>query len=93
MSRSSLDRAEFNGFAAYITAHSKYKVGVYSSASIWKSIFGTGSASLIPNTYEWTYWPETSNLKQYPYGWCLCRASPPRARNSSAARRAPASTR
>ena len=66
-----VDRAEFNGFAAYIAAHSKYKVGVYSSASVWTSIFGTGTASLIPNTYEWTYWPETANLKQYPYGWCL----------------------
>jgi hypothetical protein len=66
-----VDRAEFSGFAAYIAAHSKYKVGVYSAPSVWTSIFGTGSASLLPNTYEWTYWPETSNLKQYPYGWCL----------------------
>jgi hypothetical protein len=67
----SLDRGEFNGFAAYIAAHSKYKVGVYSAPSVWTSIFGTGTASLIPNTYEWTYLPETANLKQYPYGWCL----------------------
>ena len=37
-----VDRAEFNGFAAYITAHSTYKVGVYSSPTIWPSIFGTG---------------------------------------------------
>jgi hypothetical protein len=66
-----LDRADFNGFAAYIAAHSKYKVGVYSAPSVWTSIFATGTASLIPNTYEWTYSPETSNLKQYPYGWCL----------------------
>ena len=66
-----IDRAEFNGFASYITAHSRFKVGVYSAPSVWKSIFGTGTASLIPNTYEWTYWPETSNLKLYPYGWCL----------------------
>jgi hypothetical protein len=28
----SLDRANFNGFASYIAAHSAYKVGVYSSA-------------------------------------------------------------
>ena len=27
--------------------------------------------SLIPNTYEWTYWPETSNLNAYPYAWRL----------------------
>ncbi len=66
-----VDRAEFNGFASYITAHSAYKVGVYSAPSVWRSIFGTGTASLIPNTYEWTYWPETSNLKAYPAGWCL----------------------
>ncbi len=25
-----VDRADFNGFAAYIAAHSSYKVGVYS---------------------------------------------------------------
>jgi hypothetical protein len=66
-----VDRAEFNGFAAYITAHSTFKVGVYSSPAIWPSIFGTSSASLIPNTYEWTYWPETSNLNAYPYAWRL----------------------
>jgi len=66
-----VDRAEFNGFAAYITAHSTFKVGVYSSPAIWPSIFGTGSASLIPNTYEWTYWPETTNLNAYPYAWRL----------------------
>jgi hypothetical protein len=66
-----VDRAEFNGFAAYVTAHSTFKVGVYSSPLIWPSIFGTGSAALIPNTYEWTYWPETSNLNAYPYAWRL----------------------
>ena len=27
----SVDRAEFNGYASYITSHSKYKLGVYSS--------------------------------------------------------------
>ena len=67
----SVDRAEFNGFASYITTHSKYKVGVYSAASIWTSIFGTGTASQIPNTYEWTYLPETANLSAAPVGWCL----------------------
>jgi hypothetical protein len=64
-------RAEFNGFASYVAAHSSYKVGVYSAPSVWSSIFGTLSASLIPNTYEWTYWPETSNLNAYPYAWRL----------------------
>ena len=57
-----VDRAEFNGFANYITAHSTYKVGVYSSAPVWNSIFGTGSSGSIPNTYEWTYLPETSTV-------------------------------
>jgi hypothetical protein len=74
----SLDRADFNGFANYITAHSSYKVGVYSTASVWTSIFGTGTNSLIPNTYEWTYEPETTNYTgAYPYGWCLDHGSGP----------------
>ncbi len=71
----SLDRAEFNGYAAYITAHSKYKVGVYSSPSVWSSIFGTGSLAAIPNTYEWTYEPETASLGNAPVGWCLSHGS------------------
>ncbi|HEY2263512.1 MAG TPA: hypothetical protein VGI96_12880 [Streptosporangiaceae bacterium] len=66
-----VDRADFNGFASYLTAHSKYKVGVYSSAGVWASIFGTGSAASIPNTYEWTYEPETTNFGNAPRGWCL----------------------
>jgi len=66
----SVDRAEFNGYAAYITTHSTYKVGVYSSPQDWTSIFGTGTDSKIPNTYEWTYEPETSHLSPSPAGWC-----------------------
>src|SRR5690242_8478333 len=66
-----VDRADFNGFAAYIAAHSSYKVGVYSSPGVWTSIFGTGTDSLIPDTYEWTYEPETASLGNAPYGWCL----------------------
>jgi hypothetical protein len=75
-----IDRAEFNGFANYISSHSSYKVGVYSSNPVWTSIFGTtkttGSASLIPNTYEWTYLPETSSVTfaSEPVGWCLPQA-------------------
>ena len=64
----SVDRAVFNGFANYITAHSHYKVGVYSAPDVWTSIFGTGTASLIPNTYEWTYEPETASLSGAPFG-------------------------
>src|SRR5580704_423646 len=47
----SVDRAEFNAFANWLTSHSAYKVGVYSAPSIWASIFGTGSSASIPNTY------------------------------------------
>jgi len=65
-----VDRAEFNGFAAYITSHSTFKVGVYSSPQDWTAIFGTGTYSQIPNTYEWTYEPETSHLSPSPAGWC-----------------------
>ena len=66
-----VDRAELNGFAAYISAHSTFKVGVYSAPTIWSSIFGTGSYASIPNTYEWTYTPESSHLSAAPTGWCL----------------------
>jgi hypothetical protein len=67
----SVDRAEFNGFANYITTHSSYKVGVYSSAPVWNSIFAGTRDGLIPDTYEWTYLPETSRLSLAPVGWCL----------------------
>jgi hypothetical protein len=66
-----VDRGDFNGFAAYMTANSRYKVGVYSAPSIWQGIFGTGADSLIPNTYEWTYNADTSSLSSPPYGWHL----------------------
>ena len=70
-----VDRAVFNGFANYVTAHSRFKVGVYSDAQVWSAIFGAGSAASLTNTYEWTYWPETSNLSSAPTGWCLHRSS------------------
>jgi hypothetical protein len=66
-----VDRAEFNGFANYLSAHSSYVPGVYSAPGVWSRIFGTGSASVIRNTDEWTYLPETSNLGRAPSGWCL----------------------
>jgi hypothetical protein len=68
-------RAEFNGFASYLTAHSRYKAGVYSDLAVWQQIFGTGQASRIPHTYEWTYEPETADLKAAPHGWCLTGAA------------------
>jgi hypothetical protein len=67
----SVDRADLNGYAAYLTSHSSYKAGVYSAPDIWASIFGTGTAASIPNTYEWTYEPFTSSLAHHPSGWCL----------------------
>jgi hypothetical protein len=70
-----LARAEFNGFAQYLTAHSRYKAGVYSDSGIWQQVFGTGSAGYIPHTYEWTYEPETADLRAAPRGWCLTGAS------------------
>ena len=72
---SDLDRADFNGFAAYITGHSSYKVGVYSAPSIWANIMGTGVNSLIPNTYQWTYNADTNSLSHAPDGWCLSGTS------------------
>jgi hypothetical protein len=67
----SVDRADLNGYAAYLTSHSSYKAGVYSAPDIWADIFGTGSASSIPNTYEWTYESFTGSLANPPAGWCL----------------------
>jgi hypothetical protein len=70
-----VDRADFNGYRAYILAHSSYKVGVYSAPSIWASIFGTGSAASIPTIDEWTYNADTSSLSHVPSGWCLAGTS------------------
>jgi hypothetical protein len=66
-----VDRADFNGFAAYLTTHSGYKAGVYSSPEVWASIFGTGRAATLGNTYEWTYAADTGRLSHHPSGWCL----------------------
>ena len=66
-----VDRSVFDGYAAYLTSHSSYKAGVYSAQSVWTAIFGTGSASSITNTYEWTYTDTTSSLAHVPDGWCL----------------------
>jgi hypothetical protein len=71
----SVDRADFNGFANYLTAHSTRKAGVYSSPAVWANIFGTGSASTLSNTYEWTYTGDTSSLSRHPAGWCLSGTS------------------
>ena len=70
-----VDRADFNGFAAYLTGHSSYKAGVYSSPAVWAGIFGTGSAAALGDTYEWTYAGDTSSLSHHPAGWCLTGTS------------------
>jgi hypothetical protein len=70
-----VDRADFNGFFSYVTAHSSYTPGVYSAPSIWADIFGTGSAASIPRTPEWTYTGDTSSLAHHPSGWCLTGTS------------------
>ena len=65
-----VDRADFNGFWGYVRGHSSYAPGVYSAPDVWRRIFGTGAASRIPHTYEWTYEPETANLSYALSGWC-----------------------
>lgn len=71
-----VNRADLNGFATYLTSHSSYKAGVYSAPSIWSSIFGTNPVTAnIPNTYEWTYNDLTSSLARHPSGWCLSGTS------------------
>ncbi len=66
-----LDRADFNGFANYLTSHSSYLAGVYSAPEVWESIFGAGSYAVLTNTYEWTYTADTSSLSHRPSRWCL----------------------
>jgi hypothetical protein len=69
---SSVDRADIDGFADYLTSHSSYQAGVYSAPSIWATIFGTSaSTASLPDTYEWTYNALTSSLGDPPDGWCL----------------------
>ncbi|MGI9009258.1 MAG: hypothetical protein ACR2FU_24230 [Streptosporangiaceae bacterium] len=65
-----VDRAVVDGFSSYLTTHSSYQPGVYSAPSIWRSIFGTGSAAQIPGIYEWTYTANAS-LAHPPSAWCL----------------------
>jgi hypothetical protein len=67
----SVNRAEVNGFSDYLRAHSSFLPGVYSSPGDWRKIFGAGADSVIAGTYEWTYRPETADLRQAPAGWCL----------------------
>jgi hypothetical protein len=67
----SVNRAEVNGFSGYVRAHSSFLPGVYSSPGNWREIFGTGADSVISGTYEWTYRPESADLRQAPAGWCL----------------------
>jgi hypothetical protein len=72
----SVNRAEVDGFSDYLRAHSSFLPGVYSSPGNWQTIFGTGADSLLSGTYEWTYRPETADLRRAPTGWCLRGGSP-----------------
>ncbi len=65
-----VDRAVVDGFSSYLKAHSSYRPGVYSTPSIWRSIFGTGGAARIPGIYEWTY-SANASLAHPPSAWCL----------------------
>ena len=66
-----VDRAVLNGYQAYLTAHSSYRAGVYSSPLVWNVIFGTGAAAAIPNLDEWTYTDGTRTISPAPRGWCI----------------------
>jgi hypothetical protein len=66
-----VDRAELDGYFAYLASHSSYRPGVYSAPSVWADIFGTGSAATVSGWYEWTYNADTSSLSHPPSGWCL----------------------
>jgi hypothetical protein len=66
-----VDRGDFDGFWGWVDGHSSFRPGVYSAPDIWGRIFGSGSAALIPGTYEWTYEPETSDVGRAPSAWCL----------------------
>jgi hypothetical protein len=66
-----VDRADLDGFFAYLTSHSSDKPGVYSAPAIWAQIFGTGSAAALHGVSEWTYTGDTSSLAHPPSGWCL----------------------
>lgn len=86
-----VDRADLNGFAAYLTGHSSLPGRGYSGPGIWAQISGTGTNASLPNTYEWTHEPFTSSLA-LPCPAGACRAHRP-ARASSAGRSSPRSTR
>lgn len=68
------NRIDFNGFFDAVQG-AGFMVGVYSAPIFWGETFGTGSDSLIPHTYEWTYAFEygissKSTGTTGPYGWC-----------------------
>ena len=86
-----VDRADLNGFAAYLTSHSHYKAGVYSAPDIWAA----SSAPGPPRRYRTRTNGPTSPS---PAAWPTTRPdgawrAPRRARGSSAARPARRNTR
>ena len=67
-----VDRAEFNGFATYITAHSKYKVGVYSSPAIWAADLRHRATCADPEHLRVDLLAgDLAPVGQAAVGWCL----------------------
>lgn len=66
-----LDRAELDGFAGYVRAHTSVGVGVYSSPLVWPAIFGAGPQATVHHLLEWTYTDGTASLDRRPEAWCL----------------------
>ena len=66
-----VDRAEFNGFAAYITAHSTYKVGVYSAAIDLASRSSAPAALADPQHLRVDLLAGDLQPEAYPYAWRL----------------------
>jgi hypothetical protein len=66
---SNIDRATFNGFTDYLHYDTIFHPGVYSIPSFWTATFGTGPASQIPNTDEWTPESSTAHPNPHPVGF------------------------
>jgi hypothetical protein len=65
----SLDKATITGFLNYIFNNTPYWEGVYSSPGEWSKILGTGSASSLSNTMEWTATFGQNCVQPGPASW------------------------
>lgn len=66
---STIDRDVYNGFWDYVYTHTAFYPAVYSAPTIWEYTFGTGTASKIPHSYEWTYDTHSIYADPPPSGW------------------------